>query len=103
MSDPTFSSSTANFGMPLLFVAQSQKEFTVNEGLARIDALMSGVVEGSVDAPPAEARVGSAYLIGDNPSDAFAGRPGQFALMLEGGWRYAAPANGMRVYHAGLG
>ena len=54
--------------------AQAQKEFVVNESLARIDALLHCAVEGVAAEPPGEPAEGECWLVADTPSGAWAGR-----------------------------
>ena len=65
-------SDTQRFAMPLLDAAQAQKHVTVNEALARIDALAAGQALTVGDtAPPA------------SPTEAGSVRRGRFCTSLE--------------------
>ena len=68
MSDPLYDSRTARFDLPLLFAGQAQKEGTVNEVAARIDALLHGAIEGELAAPPISPSDGQAWLVSAAPS-----------------------------------
>lgn len=81
--------------MPL---GQSQKEATVNESLAIVDMLLCGVVESVRNDPPATPQAGSLFIVGDQPTGAFAGHALQLAGWTDGGWRFTVPVTGMRVY-----
>jgi len=99
MSDPvTFDSATARLAFPLLFAGQAQKEFFVNEALIRADIVVQCVVEGEAGSPPAAPAAGQAWLVGDAPTGAFAGRAGAIAGWTGDGWRFVAPQVGYRVY-----
>ena len=53
MTDPVdFGSMTPRFELPLLFAAQAQKEFFVNEAHSLVDALLHPVVKGTTPTPP---------------------------------------------------
>ncbi|MDP3676240.1 MAG: DUF2793 domain-containing protein [Novosphingobium sp.] len=99
MSDPiTFDSTTPRLALPLLFAGQSQKEFTVNEALLRTDLVLHCTVEGEVAVPPANPLAGQAWLVGANPTGAFAGHAAAIAGFTSGGWRFVAARTGLRVY-----
>lgn len=90
---------TARFALPLLAVAQAQKEATHNEALTLIDALLHAVVEaGPQDAPPADPADGQCWLVGAAPLGAWTGRSAQLAIYSSGGWRFAVPRAGMRLH-----
>lgn len=89
---------TARFSLPLLAVAQAQKEVTHNEALTLLDALVVPTVEaGPQNDPPETPLAGQVWLVGAAPTGAWAGEPGTLALWTAGGWRFVAPRAGMRV------
>ncbi len=93
---------TARLSLPLLHVAQAQKEMTHNEALTRIDLLLHGCVTGvAEDTPPAAPDVGQCWIVGDTPTGAWAGRTGQVAGWTAGGWRFVVPRDGMTLWWAG--
>jgi len=89
---------SARFALPFLSPGQAQKEWFHNEALQRMDLLICAAVEG-VDAnePPVSPVPGDCYLVGDEPSGAWAGQAGALAGYTDGGWRFVAPAEGMRL------
>lgn len=89
---------TPRFSLPLLALAQAQKEMTHNEALTLIDALIHAAVQdGPIDTPPAGPVEGQCWLVGAAASGEWAGEAGTIALWTAGGWRFAAPRAGMRV------
>ena len=90
---------TARFGMPLLDAAQAQKHVTVNEALARIDALAAGRVE-TIDGttPPSAPADGDVHLIGSGATGAWAGQDDCFAIFANGGWLFVQPWTGARIW-----
>ena len=89
--------------LPFLFVAQAQKEATVNEALARIDALLRPVVEGEAENPPAEPAEGAGWIVGALAQGEWTGREGALAFRVAGSWMYALPAEGTVVFDRALG
>jgi hypothetical protein len=90
-------SETANLGLPLLMAAQAQKHVTVNEALARLDALAQIVLRSRTQAlPPASARDGDAYAVPAGAGGDWAGQAGRLALRVNGGWEHVAPRTGWR-------
>ena len=77
---------------------QAQKEFFVNEALARLDAVSHPVVDGQADEPPAAPRAGQCWLVSDNPAGAFAGQAHALAFHDGVQWSFMAPVVGMTVY-----
>lgn len=77
---------TAKLGLPLIQAAQAQKHVTVNEALARIDALVQ-LTLGSVTltAPPGVPGEGDAYGVPAGATGGWAGKDRQVALYLNGG------------------
>lgn len=90
---------TTRHKLPFLAVAQAQKEVTHNEALVRIDALLHPVVQDELPIPPTvtDADTGKCWLIGAAPSGEWAGKAGQIAIWIGGGWRFCVPVDGMRV------
>lgn len=101
----TFASTTPHFALPLLYAGQSQKEVTVNEALVLADLLLQPVVQGTITTAPASPAAGQCWIVGSGATGIFAGHDGALAAWTDGGWRFIAAQNGMRVYdiaHASL-
>lgn len=105
MSDPvTFDNTSPRFGLPLLYVGQSQKETFVNEALSRIDALLCCAVEGEAASPPAAPVDGSCWLLAGTPDGAWAGQAsGAIACYQGGQWLFVPACDGMRLFNKGSG
>jgi hypothetical protein len=104
MTDPlSFTSATPRLALPLLFAGQAQKEFYVNEAHARIDALLHAAVEGEMDEPPAAPAAGDCWLIGSDPTGAWASHAGELACYEAGTWIFIAPRDGMRLLDRSTG
>lgn len=89
---------TPRFALPLLAVAQAQKEVTHNEALTLLDALVHAAVEaGPVADPPADPATGQCWIVGTAPTGDWAGHDEAIALWTSAGWRFAAPRPGVRV------
>lgn len=92
---------TAQLGLPLLQPAQAQKHVTVNEALARLDALTTMVlVSRSQTAPPSEAAEGEVWAVPADAAGAWSGRDGTLAIRANGGWAFLPPRRGWRVWIA---
>lgn len=89
---------TPRHALPLLHVAQVQKEFLVNEALARVDVLMHCLVEGQIPTPPAAPSDGQAWIVAPDPVGAWAGMAGSIAARVAGNWLYVAPHDGLRAF-----
>lgn len=89
---------TPRFALPLLGVAQAQKEITHNEALTLIDALVHAAVEaGPINDPPADPEPGLCWVVGAAPTGAWVGQGQAIAIWSVGGWRFALPRAGMAV------
>tara|TARA_B100001179_G_scaffold189903_1_gene146474 strand:- start:401 stop:853 length:453 start_codon:yes stop_codon:yes gene_type:complete len=99
MSTPlVFTARSPRLALPYLFAAQSQKEATVNEGLALIDALISPAVEEIAASPPASPSEGQCWIIGANPQGSWEGRGDDIAVFTAGTWLFVTPRAGMSVF-----
>lgn len=97
----TFPSRTPRLALPLLYVGQTQKEITVNEGILSADFLIDSAIEGVVSTPPASPAIGSMWLVGTAPTGDFAGQADKLAGWSDSGWRFFAPRDGMRIFDLG--
>ncbi|APE27648.1 DUF2793 domain-containing protein [Aurantiacibacter gangjinensis] len=99
MSDAyTFTSKTPRFGLPNLFSGQAQKEITVNEALARLDALLHMRVLGVSNGPPTNPEEGDSWIVDSQPTGAWSGHPDVMAHYQSGTWLFTQPQEGMVLY-----
>lgn len=90
---------SSRFGLPFLAAGQAQKELTHNEALALIDiALHSAVENVGLNTPPADPPQGACWIAGPVPTGAWSGHADALACWTDGGWRFVAAADGMRVW-----
>ena len=95
---------TARLAFPLLVAGQSQKEIFHNEALQRIDAcIAASVATPGTAAPPATPVAGDSYLVAAGATGVWAGQGGSIAVFGDGGWRFIAPREGLRVWVVSLG
>ena len=95
---------SARLNLPLLQAGQAQKEFTHNEALTAIEALVQPVAETlGDDAPPATPAAGQCWIIGSAPGGDWAGHAGALAMSSDGGWRFTPAFDGMTVWVAASG
>lgn len=95
---------TVKLGLPLVQASQAQKHVTVNEALARIDALTQlTLASRSIGTPPGLPGEGDAYAVPASAVGDWAGRDEQVALFLNGGWAFLAPGAGWRAWIADEG
>ncbi|NYF31169.1 MULTISPECIES: DUF2793 domain-containing protein [Sphingopyxis] len=89
---------TSRFALPLLAVAQAQKEVTHNEALTLLDALVHAAIEaGPLAEPPSSSAPGQCWIVGSAPTGAWAGHGDAIAVQTSGGWRFAVPREGTHV------
>jgi hypothetical protein len=90
---------TAQLNLPLVMPAQAQKHVTVNEALARLDALAQlRVVSSQLTAAPANASDGESYLVPGDAGGAWGGQAGKIAIWSNGGWIFVTPRIGWRAW-----
>jgi hypothetical protein len=90
---------SARFALPLLQSGQAQKEMVHNEALALVDAALHPVAQTAGDnAPPPAPEPGQCWIVGDAPTEDWAGEAGRIAAWTAGGWRFVAPTPGMMVW-----
>lgn len=90
---------TPRLSLPLLSPSQAQKHVTVNEALARIDALAQLVLASvSHSSPPVAAVDGTIHAVPEGASDDWAGQGGKLALRIGGGWVFVPPRLGWRAF-----
>jgi hypothetical protein len=90
---------SARQGFPFLAAGQAQKELVHNEALALIDiATNVAVLSADVSDPPLSPATGACWIVGIDATGAWAGRDGSIACWTSGGWRFAAPVDGMRAW-----
>jgi hypothetical protein len=91
-------------GLPLLHAGQAQKEIAHNEALVLIDMLVqAGVESADLSTPPVSPAIGQCWIVGPGATGAWAGRTGAVAGWTAGGWRFAIPRPGTRVWVADRG
>ncbi len=89
---------TPRMSLPLLAPAQAQKHVTVNEALARIDALTHlTLVSIDTTTPPLAAPEGEIYAVPPGAVNAWGGQDGKLAIAVNGGWVFVPPRRGWRA------
>lgn len=90
---------TYQFGLPLLASGQAQKHVTVNEALARLDAVAQlRVISDTAAAPPGSAVDGQAWIVAPGASGGWAGQESRIALFVNGGWDFLVPKPGWSAW-----
>ncbi len=91
-------SNTRHLSLPFIAAAQAQKHVTVNEALSRIDCVVSGTVLSRSESVPTSPEDGDCSIVPDGAGGAWAGRDGEIACFLNGGWDFIQPWNGMQIW-----
>ena len=90
---------TAQLDLPLVMPAQAQKHVTVNEALARLDAVAQlRVVSSTRQDPPTAAVDGESYLVPDGATGDWQEKAGRIAVWSNGGWSFLVPRAGWRAW-----
>lgn len=89
---------TPNLKLPLLIPNQSGKEYTHNEALIIIDAILNGgVLDLNVNTPPAVPENGASYLVGPEPNGVFSEHNNELAYYYNG-WRFIKMKHGATLW-----
>lgn len=99
----SFTSATSRHALPLLFAGQAQKEFTVNEALARLDLLVHPAVEQERSDPPVSPQPGTSYLVASNATGLWQGQDASIAGWDGTQWTFVQPRSGVTVWDASQG
>lgn len=94
---------TPNLSLEPLAASQAQKHVTVNEALARIDAVTQlAILDRDLAAPPPTPSDGDRYLIATAATGAWAGHDGKIAAWDEAAqiWLFLTPREGWRLWVA---
>ena len=95
---------SARLALPFLSAGQAQKEMTVNEALARLDAaVQASAIAGGATVPPATPSPGACWIVGAAPEGDWAGNANALAVWTGDGWRFLSPVEGMTVWVAADG
>lgn len=104
MPDPiSFTNTSPRHGLPFLFVGQAQKEYFVNEALARLDALLHPAVEDELSNPPASPEDGQCWVVGASATGEWAGHDAAIACWQAGNWFFQTPQVGMQLFDKAAG
>lgn len=91
---------TAQLDLPLVMAAQAQKHVTVNEALARLDAVAQlRVISSALNVPPVGGlQDGASYLVPSGAEGDWQDKAGRIALWSNGGWIFLEPKAGWRAW-----
>lgn len=90
---------TDRLSLPLLAVAQAQKEVTHNEALTLLDAAVQAVVVAVAPSMvPSTPALGACWIVGTAAAGAWSGHDGALAVWTSGGWRFVGPVEGMAAW-----
>lgn len=89
---------TTHLGVTFVEQSQSQKEVTVNEALARIDAVLNtGAQSRSIATPPGSPATGDVYIVAASPTGDWSGHAGEITY-FDQVWRFIVPLEGMTLW-----
>ncbi len=84
-------------GITLLEQSQAQKEITINQALAALDAATTHtVLDKDLATPPVSPVAGDRYIVAASATGAWTGKSGQIAF-YDQGWRFIVPSAGYEV------
>ncbi len=99
----TFTDRSPRYALPFLLPGQGQKEFFVNEGLARADLLHHCAVSGSAITPPSAPVAGETWRVASGAGGVWTGHDDALAGWQGESWIFVAPQDGMRIWDAAAG
>lgn len=89
---------TTHLGITLVEQSQAQKEVTVNEAFARIDAVMNnGAISRVTATPPGSPADGDLYIVGPSPTGDWSGHADALTY-FDQIWRFITPLEGMTLW-----
>lgn len=94
----SFRDKTPRHKLPFLFAGQAQREFFVNESLARLDLLIQPAVVREIGNLPEEPEEGQCFLIAETTVGIWTGLDGNIAGWIAGEWVYAVTSEGMQLH-----
>lgn len=95
---------TTNLSLPLLAASQAQKHVIVNEALQRLDGVVQLTLRSrSQTTPPGTVLEGDCFGVPANAVNDWAGRDGDVAQFVNGGWAFFTPQAGWRAFVADTG
>lgn len=86
-----------------MLAGQAQKEIFVNEGLARLDALLHCAIEALAATPPTTPQDGQCWLVANGATGAWSGHVGEIACFQQGQWLFQPPRDGLRLFNRASG
>lgn len=96
-------SDTRRLGLALLEAGQAHKHVTVNAALTRLEGFSAATALSRSLAAAPPALDGDLYIPADGASGAWVGHEGRLALFDNGGWVFADPEPGRRLFIADEG
>jgi len=85
--------------LPFVQPAQAQKHVTVNEGLARLDALVQAtVISRALNTPPVAPQEGGSFIVPAGATGLWAGYQDALAIYHQGTWEMITPGQGWMIY-----
>ena len=93
---------TANYSLPELAAAQSQKHVTHNDALAVIDEAMNlNAINATTTTPPGSPSEGDKYIVAATATGAWTGKELQIACFIGATWIFFNPVEGWTCYDQG--
>jgi hypothetical protein len=99
---------TPDFGTPLVASSQAQPEITHNEAIRRVEVLAAGIALARRTAPIGDEEEGDVLIVDGVGSDDFEGQDNKIAFLWGGSWRFIPDVDGdgediaIGARHAGL-
>ncbi len=94
-------SDSTHLSLPFVEAAQAQKHVTVNDALARLDALVHLNVESASETvPPGSPAEGGRWIVASGATGAWASEEGKVAAWIDGAWVFLAPQTGWQAWVA---